>query len=139
RAAHQTPVNTASATRLSASVPAAMPASAARIAAGLSRMASSDATKAAVRAVEDTIRRVLFPRMRDVLPDGDRANMRVEATIAVPGADRVDVDDVCGRFPYGKVTVRAVEGGHRQPNGLIGDDGTEGVILVAVAVIAVGW
>lgn len=102
-------------------------------------LTGDDATKAAVRAVEDTIRRVLFPRMRDVLPDGDRANMRVEATIAVPGADRVDVDDVRGRFPYGAVTVRAVEGGHRQPNGLIGDDGVEGVILVAVAVIAVGW
>ena len=44
-----------------------------------------------------------------------------------------------GRFPYGRVTVRVVEGGHRQPNGLIAEDGTEGVILVAVAVIAVGW
>jgi hypothetical protein len=37
------------------------------------------------------------------------------------------------------VTVRAVDGGHRQPNGLIGDDGLEGAILVAVAVISVGW
>ncbi len=102
-------------------------------------LTGDDATKAAVRAVEDTIRRVLFPRLRDVLPDGERANMRVEATIAVPGADRVDTDDVRGRFPYGRVTVRVVEGGHRQPNGLIAEDGTEGVILVAVAVIAVGW
>jgi uncharacterized protein (TIGR02058 family) len=102
-------------------------------------LAGDDATKAALRAVEDTIRRVLFPRMRDVLPDGDRANMRVEATIAVPGADRVDTDAVRGRFPYGQVTVRAVEGGHRQPNGLVGDDGHVGVILVAVAVISVGW
>jgi len=102
-------------------------------------LTGGDPTKAALRAVDDTIRRVLFPRMRDVLPDGDRANMRVEATIAVPGADRVDVEDVRGRFPYGQVTVRVVEGGHRQPNGLIGDDGAEGVILVAIAVIAVGW
>lgn len=102
-------------------------------------LTGDDATKAAVRAVDDTIRRVLFPRMRDLLPDGDRANMRVEATIAVPGPDRVHLDAVRGRFPYGQVTVRAVEGGHRQPNGLIGDDGTEGAILVAVAVIAVGW
>lgn len=98
-----------------------------------------DATKAAVRAVEDTIRRVLFPRLRDVLPDGDRANMRVEATIAVPGADRVNLDAVTGCFPYGNVTVRAVEGGHRQPNGLLDGNGQEGTILVAVAVIAVGW
>jgi uncharacterized protein (TIGR02058 family) len=102
-------------------------------------LTGDDATKASVRAVEDTIRRVLFPRMRDVLPGGDRANMRVEATIAVPGADRVDVDAVRGRFPYGQVAVTAVEGGHRQPNGLVDDDGHEGVILVAVAVISVGW
>ena len=32
-------------------------------------LTGDDATKAALRAVEDTIRRVLFPRMRDVLPD----------------------------------------------------------------------
>ena len=102
-------------------------------------LTGDDATKAAMRAVEDTIRRVLFPRMRDVLPGGDRANMRVEATIAVPGADRVDTDAVRTKFPYGQVTVTAVEGGHRQPNGLIGDDGREGVILVAVAVVSVGW
>ena len=102
-------------------------------------LTGDDATKAAVRAVDDTIRRVLFPRMRDVLPGGDRANMRVDATIAVPGADRVDLEVVRGRFPYGKVSVRAVEGGHRQPNGLIDENGDEGVILVAVAVISVGW
>lgn len=102
-------------------------------------LTGEDSTKAALRAVEDTIRRVLFPRMRDVLPHGDRANMRVEATIAVPGPERVDLEAVKGRFPYGQVTVRAVEGGHRQPNGLIDDDGTEGAILVAVAVISVGW
>ncbi len=102
-------------------------------------LTGDDATKAAVRAVEDTIRRVLFPRMRDLLPGGDRANMRVEATIAVPGADRVDIDAVRSHFPYGQVTVTAVEGGHRQPNGLMDDDGHEGTIHVAVAGISVGW
>jgi uncharacterized protein (TIGR02058 family) len=102
-------------------------------------LTGDDATKAAARAVEDTIRRVLFPRMRDILPGIDPANLRVQATIAVPGADRVDTDAVRARFPYGQVSVTAVEGGHRQPNGLIDDDGNEGVILIAVAVIEVGW
>jgi hypothetical protein len=102
-------------------------------------LTGDDATKAAARAVEDTIRRVLFPRMRDILPGNDRANMRVEATIAVPGADRVDTGAVRAKFPYGQVSVTAVEGGHRQPNGLLDDDGDEGVILVAIAVISVGW
>ena len=102
-------------------------------------LTGDEPTQAAVRAVEDTIRRVLFPRMRDLLPGRDRASMRVDATIAVPGHDRVDTDQVSARFPYGRVSVQAVAGGHRQPNGLIGDDGTEGVILVAVAVVSVGW
>ena len=102
-------------------------------------LTGDDATKAATRAVDDTIRRVLFPRMRDILPGNDRANMRVQATIAVPGADRVDTDAVRDRFPYGQVSVTAVEGGHRQPNGLIDDDGNEGLILIAVAVIEAGW
>lgn len=102
-------------------------------------LTGDDATKAALRAVEDTIQRVLFPRMRELLPEEDRANMRVEATIAAPGAHRVDADAVRARFPYGQVTVRAVEGGHRQPNGLVGEDGHEGVILIAVAVVSVGW
>ena len=100
-------------------------------------LTGDDPTKAALRAVEDTIRRVLFPRMRDLLPGGDRANMRVEATVAVPGHDRVDTAQVAARFPYGRVSVQAVPGGHCQPNGLMDDDGTEGVILIAVAVIAV--
>jgi len=102
-------------------------------------LTGDDATKAATRAVEDTIRRVLFPRLRELLPGNDRANMRVEATIAVPGAERVDMDAVRARFPYGQVTVTTVEGGHRQPNGLRADSGHEGVILIAVAVISVGW
>ncbi len=102
-------------------------------------LTGGDATKAAIRAVEDTIRRVLFPRLQELLPGKDRANMRVEATIAVPGADRVDIDAVRARFPYGKVTVTTVEGGHRQPNGLRNDSGQEGVILIAVAVISVHW
>ena len=34
-------------------------------------LTGDDPTKAALRAVEDTIRRVLFPRMRDLLPGGD--------------------------------------------------------------------
>lgn len=102
-------------------------------------LTGDDATKAAVRAVEDAIHRVLFPRMRDVLPGNDRANMRVEVTIAVPDPGPVDTDVVAGVFPYGRVSVRAVEGGLRQPNGLVDDDGQEGVTLIAVALIAVGW
>ncbi|MSO44442.1 MAG: hypothetical protein EXQ74_03890 [Thermoleophilia bacterium] len=102
-------------------------------------LTGDDATKAACRAVEATIHRNLFPRMADVLPGNDRANMRVEVTVAVPDPDQVDLDVVAGLLPYGRVSVRAVPGGLRQPNGLIGDDGEEGTILVAIAIIGVGW
>ncbi len=102
-------------------------------------LTGGDPTKAALRAVEDSIRRVFFPGMQHLLPGNDRANMRVEATIAVPCPEQVNVAAVQATFPYGTVKVTAVAGGHQQPNGLFDDDGNECLILVAVAVIAVGW
>lgn len=102
-------------------------------------LTGGDPTKAALRAVEDSIRRVIFPGMQHLLPGNDRANMRVEATIAVPCPEQVDIAAVQAMFPYGTVKVTAVAGGHQQTNGLFDDDGNECLILVAVAVIAVGW
>lgn len=93
-----------------------------------------DATKAARRAVQEAIRRVSFPGLAAVLPDGDRANMRVEVTVAVPGAATVRTEEVAAELPYGRVTVRAVEGGLAHPSGLGAGD-----LIAAVALIAVGW
>ena len=45
---------------------------------------------------------------------------------------------VAGEFPYGQVTVRAVEGGLRTPNGTRAEPG-EDHLVCAVAVVAVGW
>lgn len=99
----------------------------------------ADATKAAVRAVQDTIRRVSFPGLPALLPGGDRANMRVDVTIAVPDPVAVDTDAVKAVLPYGRITVTAVVGGLRAPNGMQDEDGSDGRILIAVALIAVGW
>jgi uncharacterized protein (TIGR02058 family) len=93
-----------------------------------------DPTKAARRAVQDAIRRVSFPGLAALLPDGDRANMRVEVTVAVPGADRVRADEVAAELPYGRVRVTAVEGGLRHPSGLGAGD-----LIACVALLAVGW
>ncbi len=57
----------------------------------------------------------------------------------MPCPEQVNVAAVQATFPYGTVKVTAVAGGHQQPNGLFDDDGNECLILVAVAVIAVGW
>lgn len=99
----------------------------------------ADPTKAAVRAVEDTIRRVSFPGLAAVLPGGDRASMRVDVTVAVPDPTAVDTDAVKAVLPYGRITVTAVTGGLIAPNGMTDDDGRDGRILIAVVLIAVGW
>ena len=101
-------------------------------------LVGEDATKAARRAAREAIGRTLLPGVRELVPGGDRANMRVDVQIAVPGADGVRVDAVAAEFPYGRVTVTAVEGGLRMPNGTDAGPG-EDHLICAVAVVAVGW
>jgi uncharacterized protein (TIGR02058 family) len=97
-----------------------------------------DQTKAARRAVREAIGRTSLPGMRALVPGGDLSAMRVEATVAVPRPEEVDAAAVAAEFPYGQVSVRAVEGGLRAPNGnLFGDDRDH--LVCAVALVAVGW
>lgn len=100
-------------------------------------LVGEDMTKVACRAVREAIGRTSLPGITRLVPDGDRANMRVEATVAVPRPEEVDTAVVAAEFPYGTVTVTPVAGGLRTPNGT----GTPGAdhMLCAVAVIAVGW
>lgn len=101
-------------------------------------LVGEDATKAARRAVREAIGRTSLPGLRDLIPSRDRADMRVEATVAVPGHESVDRDAVAAEFPYGHVTVVPVAGGLRTPNGTDGGPGADHMIC-AVAVVAVGW
>jgi len=101
-------------------------------------LVGEDATKAARRAVREAIGRTSLPGVRDLIPSRDRADMRVEVTVAVPGHDGVDGDAVASEFPYGRVTVRAEPGGLRMPNGTDAGPG-EDHLICAVAVVAVGW
>jgi uncharacterized protein (TIGR02058 family) len=96
-----------------------------------------DQTKAACRAVREAIGRNSLPGMWSLLPEGDLSRMRVEVTVAVPRPEEVDGDRVAAEFPYGTVSVTAVPGGARVPNGNVRDPG--GHLVCAVAVIAVGW
>lgn len=101
-------------------------------------LVGEDATTAARRAVREAIGRTSLPGLRDLIPSRDRADMRVEATVAVPGHESVDRDAVAAEFPYGRVTVIPVAGGLRTPNGTDGGPGADHMIC-AVAVVAVGW
>jgi uncharacterized protein (TIGR02058 family) len=97
-----------------------------------------DQTKAARRAVREAIGRTSLPGMRALVPGGDLAAMRIEATVAVPRPDEVDAAAVAAEFPYGQVSVRAVAGGLRAPNGNLFGDGQDHLVC-AVALVAVGW
>ena len=74
-------------------------------------LVGEDATKAARRAVREAIGRTSLPGVRDLIPSRDRADMRVDVTIAVPGHEGVDAGAVAAEFPYGRVSVRAEAGG----------------------------
>lgn len=100
-------------------------------------LVGEDMTKVARRAVREAIGRTSLPGITRLVPEGDRANMRVEATVAVPRPEEVDVDAVAAEFPYGRVTVIPVQGGLRTPNGT-GAPGAD-MMVCAVAVISVGW
>ncbi|HSJ73761.1 MAG TPA: Lin0512 family protein [Miltoncostaeaceae bacterium] len=101
-------------------------------------LVGEDATKAARRAVREAIGRTSLPGVRDLIPSRDRADMRVDVTIAVPGHETVDAEAVAAELPYGRVRVRAEAGGLRMPNGTDAGPG-EDHLICAVAVVAVGW
>ena len=68
-----------------------------------------DYTKAAIRAVEDAIRRVSLPMFNSLGIETDA--MEVQVTIGVTAPDQVDTDRVAEHLPRGRVQVRAVQGG----------------------------
>ena len=101
-------------------------------------LVGEDQTKVARRAVREAIGRTSLPGIAKLVPSGSRADMRVDVTVAVPRPEEVDADAVAAEFPYGSVTVEAVPGGLRMPNGTDAGPG-EDHLVAAVAVVAVGW
>jgi uncharacterized protein (TIGR02058 family) len=97
-----------------------------------------DQTKAAKRAVREAIGRTSLPGLRHLIPSGERDDMHVAVTVAVPKPNEVDGPKVAAEFPYGQVEVTAVEGGMRAPNGSGEGEGRDHLII-AVALVAVGW
>lgn len=68
-----------------------------------------DYTKAAIRAVDEAIRRVALPMFANLGLETDA--MRVQVTIGVTHPEAVDTAAIAAHMPRGRAQVRAVQGG----------------------------
>lgn len=62
-------------------------------------LVGEDSTKAACRAAREAVGRTSLPGLRDLIPSGEQADMRVQVTVAVPGAASVDEPRSPASFP----------------------------------------
>ena len=76
-----------------------------------------DVTKAALRAVDDAMRRSSLPILGSI--GMDHAQMRVQVTLGAHDPAAIDIERVAGHMPRGRVTVSAVEGGLRLEDGIV--------------------
>ncbi|MEX0287067.1 MAG: Lin0512 family protein [Paracoccaceae bacterium] len=92
-----------------------------------------DYTQAAVRAVEDA----LWHNSIDLaeLLGRDKSDMLIDVEIGVQSPDEVDTAKVAATFPYGQISVTAVEGGLDIPR----PDGDGNPTVIANAAISVSF
>lgn len=97
-----------------------------------------DPTQAAVKAVKDAVSKVCIVGLREVVGLQNLDDMVVDIVVAVPHPGMVREAEVFGAIPYGKKTLRAVEGGMTARGIAIPglDDGSD-EILVANAALTV--
>ena len=88
-----------------------------------------DYTKAAARAVQDTIHHSSLTLIRSL--GVDVRTMQVEVTIGVPRPDLVDKEQVLAVLPHGTGTVNVVEGGLEITN----DEGTNKTVVANAAAV----
>lgn len=97
-----------------------------------------DATKAALRAVQDAISRSCLCGLLEILHLQDLNAMRVDVLVAVPMPEQVQADAVLSVIPFGRKTLQVIPGGMRAP-GLyqpeLGDQSPD--IIVANAAVTV--
>ncbi|MGE5483933.1 MAG: Lin0512 family protein [Ignavibacteriales bacterium] len=70
-----------------------------------------DPTRAAVKAVKDATARVCLVGLKEVIGLEDLDDMVVEILVAVPNPERVRAEEVMGAIPFGRKSLRAVNGG----------------------------
>ncbi|MEW9675402.1 Lin0512 family protein [Lentibacillus sp. L22] len=82
-----------------------------------------DVTIASQRAVQDAIHYNSMPGIAKMLPDEKLDNMKVNVKLAVPAdQDKVDVEKIKAKIPYGTVTVEVVVGGMATTSGIFLED-----------------
>ena len=95
-------------------------------------------TTAAVRAVEDAIRRNCLCGLVEIVGLQDPQQMIVEVTLAVPYPDQVDVEKVKEALPFGRKEINVALGGMKIP-GLyqpkLGDKNEEYLVANAAVVV----
>jgi uncharacterized protein (TIGR02058 family) len=78
-----------------------------------------DVTKASIRAIMNAIHTNSMPGIRDLLPEKDLSNMKVNVKLAVPcDKEKLDIEKVKATIPYGTVTVEIVNGGMTTRSGI---------------------
>lgn len=76
-----------------------------------------DVTKAALRAVDDAMRRSSLPIFGSI--GMDHSQMRVQVTLGAHDPAAVDIERVAAHMPRGRVSVSAVTGGMRLEDGIV--------------------
>ena len=87
-----------------------------------------DYTKAAIRAVDDAIRKVAIPMFGSLGISTDQ--MRVQVTVGVEEPEALDLAAITNHMPRGRAQVRAVKGGLNVKNPDTGD-----IIVAATAAV----
>ncbi|MBI2847549.1 MAG: Lin0512 family protein [Chloroflexi bacterium] len=99
-----------------------------------------DVTKAAVRAVEDAVRRICLAGLEEIVGVSSGQEVVIDVLIACPNPQAVKTDDVLKALPFGKRQIRVVEGGMLAPvtfEPRIGDRTAEAVVANAAITVSV--
>jgi len=97
-----------------------------------------DATKAAMRAVQDAISRSCLCGLVEIVGLDDLDRMLVEVVVAVPTPEQVDPEAVLSVIPFGRKEIEVVSGGMRAPGMYqpeLGDRSSD--VIVANAAVTV--
>lgn len=89
-----------------------------------------DATKAAIRGVNDAIRHSSLTLFTEL--GLNHTDMDVRVTVGVPDPSNLDTTKIAAELPRGNATVQGVKGGQHIP----GPDGSPGAIVATVAIEA---
>lgn len=101
-----------------------------------------DINEAAIRAVKDAIHYNSMPGIRNVLPEKDLNNMKVNVKLALPKDLAVlDHEKIKSLIPYGEVTVEVMEGGMATSSGIFLEEQNDknDLMYIVNAAVEVGY